>query len=104
MKRIKNLYKVILLSTFVVGDIGTLLFELCSDAVVGLFGKPTNIPNPNDYWDFARKTFRIFLSLVIFTGTIKISSIFFQAVGKLVFAVISSLICNIICFMPLFCI
>lgn len=103
-ERIKKLYKAILLSTFAVGAIATLLFELCPDAVVGLFGKPTNIPNPDDYWDFARKTFRIFLSLVIFTCTIKMSSIFFQAVGKPVFAVLSSLIRDIICFIPLICI
>lgn len=69
-----------------------------------MFGKPTNIPNPDDYWDFAQKTFRIFLALVTFTCTIKMSSIFFQAVGKPVFAVVTSLIRDIICFIPLICI
>lgn len=103
-ERIRKIYISILLCTLIIGIISTLLFEIVPDAVVGLFGKPKNIPNPEDYWDFARKTFRIFLSLVTFTCVIKMSSIFFQAVGKPVFAVLTSLIRDIICFVPLICI
>lgn len=103
-ERVKKLYKSILLCTLIVGVIATLLFEIAPNAVVGMFGKPTNIPNPDDYWDFAQKTFRIFLALVTFTCTIKMSSIFFQAVGKPVFAVLTSLIRDIICFIPLICV
>ncbi len=77
------------------------MFELAQQAVVGIFGTPTNIPNPEDYWIFAEKTFRIFLSLVTFTCTIKMTSIFFQAVGKPAQAVLSSMIRDIICFIPL---
>ena len=102
--RVKKLYKLILLCTLTVGIISTLLFELAPNAVVGMFGNPTNIPNPDDYWDFAQKTFRIFLALVIFTCTIKMSSIFFQAAGKPIFATLTSLIRDIICFVPLICI
>lgn len=102
--RVKKLYKAILLCTLIVGIVATLLFELAPNAVVGIFGKPTNIPNPNDYWDFAQKTFRIFLALVTFTCTIKMSSIFFQAAGKPVFAVLTSLIRDIVCFIPLICV
>lgn len=99
--RVKRLYRAIMICTVAVGLLFTLLFELAPDAVVGMFGQPTNIPNPDDYWDFARKTFRIFLMLVTFTCAIKVSSIFFQAVGKPVFAVLTSLIRDIICFIPL---
>ncbi|MDE5715608.1 MAG: MATE family efflux transporter [Anaeroplasmataceae bacterium] len=102
--RVKRLYKSILLCTLIIGLFSTLLFELAPNAIVGMFGKPTNIPNPEDYWDFAQKTFRIFLSLVTFTCLIKMSSIFFQAVGKPIFAVLTSLIRDIICFIPLICI
>ena len=102
--RVKKLYRAILLSTVIVGLVATILFEAAPGAVVGMFGKPTNIPNPDDYWEFARKTFRIFLALVTFTCTIKMSSIFFQAVGKPVFAVLTSLIRDIICFVPLICV
>lgn len=66
-----------------------------------MFGRPANIPNPDDYWIFAEKTFRIFLSLVTFTCTIKMTSIFFQAVGMPTQAVISSMIRDIVCFIPL---
>lgn len=102
--RVRKLYFSIIACTVAVGLVSTILFEAAPDAVVGIFGKPTNIPNPDDYWDFARKTFRIFLSLVTFTCIIKVSSIFFQAVGKPVFAVLTSLIRDIICFVPLVCI
>jgi Na+-driven multidrug efflux pump len=84
-----------------VGLIFTLLFELAPKAVVGIFGQPSNIPNPDDYWEFGEKTFRIFLSLVTFTCFIKVTSIFFQAVGKPIFAIISSLVRDIVCFIPL---
>ncbi len=103
IERVKKLYKSILICTLIVGIIATILFELAPNAVTGMFGKPTNIPNPDDYWDFAQKTFRIFLALIIFTCIIKMSSIFFQAVGKPVFAVLTSLIRDIICFIPLIC-
>jgi putative MATE family efflux protein len=99
--RVKKLYLYILSSTIIIGLLFTILFECAPDFVVGIFGQPTNIPNPDDYWEFGRKTFRIFLMLVTFTCTIKMTSIFFQAVGKPVFAVISSLVRDIICFIPL---
>jgi len=99
--RVRQLYKSILTCTIVIGLASTLLFELAPHAIVGIFGTPTNIPNPQDYWIFAEKTFRIFLSLVTFTCTIKMTSIFFQAVGKPAQAVISSMIRDIVCFIPL---
>lgn len=99
--RVKELYKKILLCTVVIGLAATVLFELAPNAVVGIFGSPTNIPNPEDYWEFGALTFRIFLSLMTFTLTIKMTSIFFQAVGKPVRAVIASMIRDIVCFIPL---
>lgn len=99
--RVKELYRKILLCTVVIGLASTALFELAPRAVVGMFGAPTNIPNPEDYWVFGEKTFRIFLCLVTFTCIIKMTSIFFQAVGKPVRAVIASMIRDIVCFIPL---
>lgn len=99
--RVKKLYKRILLCTIVIGVVSTLLFELAPKAVAGIFGTPTNIPNPEDYWIFAEKTFRIFLAFVTFTCIIKMTSIFFQAVGKPTQAVVSSMIRDIVCFIPL---
>lgn len=99
--RVKKLYRSILFCTVLIGVLSTLLFEFAPDAVARLFGTPTNIPNPQDYWLFAEKTFRIFLSLVTFTCVIKVSSIFFQAAGKPVRAIVASLIRDIVCFIPL---
>lgn len=99
--RVKELYRKILLCTVIIGIGSTLLFELAPHAVVGMFGAPTNIPNPDDYWKFGELTFRIFPCLVTFTCTIKMTSIFFQAVGKPIRAVVASMIRDIICFIPL---
>lgn len=99
--RVKELYRKILLCTVFIGLASTLLFELAPNAIVGMFGMPTNIPNPDDYWEFGTLTFRVFLCLVTFTCTIKMTSIFFQAVGKPIRAVIASMIRDIICFIPL---
>ncbi len=100
-KRVKLTYRYALISTIVIGLVATLLFELAPTQIVSMFGQPTNLPNPGDYWQFAEMTFRIFLSLVTFTCIIKMTSIFFQAVGKPINAIISSLTRDIICFVPL---
>lgn len=99
--RVKLTYRYVLTATIVIGLVSTLLFEFVPNLIVGMFGKPTNIPNPEDYWHFAELTFRIFLLLVVFTCTIKMTSIFFQAVGKPVHAIVSSVTRDIICFVPL---
>lgn len=99
--RVKELYRKILMCTVIIALASTLLFEFAPRAVVGMFGTPTNIPNPEDYWIFGEKTFRIFLSFVTFTCVIKMTSIFFQAVGKPLRAVVASMIRDIICFIPL---
>ena len=98
--RVKKLYRNILLCTVGITLLFTVLFEAAPTAVVRIFGAP-KFSDPDSYWEFARKTFRIFLMFLVFTCTIKMSSIFFQAVGKPVFAVLSSLIRDIICFIPL---
>ena len=54
----------IMLCTIVIGVAFTLLFELAPKFVIGLFGVPSNIPNPDAYWEFGEKTLRIFLSLI----------------------------------------
>lgn len=100
--RVKGVYLRILLCTVVIGVVFTLLFELAPHAIVGMFGTPDpEQVNPEYYWEFGVKTFRIFLSLVTLTCTIKMTSIFFQAVGKPIFAAIASLIRDIVCFIPL---
>lgn len=99
--RVKELYKKITISTLLIGLAFTALFELAPDFVIGLFGTPSNIPNPEDYWEFGEKTLRIFLSLISVSCFIKMHSIFFQAAGRPTSAIIASLVRDIVCFTPL---
>ncbi len=99
--RVRELYKKIMVLTVSVGLLFTVLFELAPDMIIGLFGVPSNIPNPEEYWKFGEKTMRIFLSLICISCVVKMNSIFFQAVGKPVFAVVSSTIRDMVCFLPL---
>lgn len=66
-----------------------------------VFGIITLSDNHTQNWVFGEKTFRIFLCLVTFTCIIKMTSIFFQAVGKPIRAVVASMIRDIVCFIPL---
>ena len=100
-ERVKELYGKIMACTLAIGAIFTLVFELAPSFVIGLFGTPSNIPNPADYWEFGEKTLRIFLSLISISCLIKMNSIFFQAVGKPVQALIASMIRDVLCFVPL---
>ena len=102
--RLKKLYAYILSGTVIIGLVFTVLFEAAPNAVVSIFGSPDpNQVDPERYWEFGRKLFRIFLMFVTFTCVIKMSSIFFQALGKPVFAIIASLVRDIVCFVPLVC-
>lgn len=93
--RVKQTYKLVLISTIVVGIISTLIFELCPEVVIRMFGTESDI-----YMEFAVLTFRIFLMFTTFTCTIKMTSIFFQAVGDPLKAAIVSILRDIVCFIP----
>lgn len=94
--RVKKTFKLALISTIIVGLISMILFELCPSVIIKMFGTESDL-----YMEFAIKTFRIFLFFIVFTCTIKISSIFFQAVGNPVKASIVSLARDIVLFVPL---
>ena len=97
--RVKEVYKRVMTFTIVIGIVSTALIELFPQIFVEMFG--TSGSNSELYEEFAKMTFRIFLSFVTFTCFIKMSSIFFQAVGKPISAMISSLIRDIVFFVPL---
>ena len=99
--RVKELYGKIMACSLIIGVIFTLIFELVPSFVIGLFGTPSNIPNPAEYWEFGVKTLRIFLSLISISCIIKMNSIFFQAVGKPIHALVASMIRDVLCFVPL---
>lgn len=94
--RVKETFKVVMVSNIIVGIIATLIFQLCPQVVIRMFGTESDL-----YMEFAILTFRIFLLLIVFTCTLKLISIFFQAVGEPIKAAIVSLARDIVCFVPL---
>ncbi len=96
LDRVRQTYRIVLLSSVTVGLVSTLIFQLWPEIVINLFG-----PGDEMYMEFAKKTFRIYLSLVTVTGLIKMTTVFFQSIGKSAQAVVTSLVRDILCFTPL---
>lgn len=96
LDRVRQTYRIVLLSSITVGLIATLIFQLRPELVINLFGAGDEL-----YMEFATKTFRIYLSLVTVTCLVKMTTVFFQSIGKSVQAVVTSLIRDIVCFTPL---
>jgi len=94
--RVKDTYKTILKFVIIIGIIATIIFQLCPQVIINIFGSESDLYN-----EFAELTFRIFLSLIMVTCVVKISSIFFQAVGQPLKAAIISLVRDLACFVPL---
>lgn len=94
--RVKQTFKTVMIITFIVGIVSTIIFEVCPEVVIKMFGTEDEL-----YMEFAVKTFKTFLLLVTFTCAIKVISIFFQAVGEPVKATIVSLARDIVLFVPL---
>lgn len=96
MERVRETYKIILSATLITGLIATVIFQLWPEAVVGIFGSGDAL-----YQDFAVKTFRIYLSLMTVTCLVKMTAVFFQSIGKSTYAVVSSVVRDILSFTPL---
>ena len=94
--RVKETFKKVVIASLLVGLISTLIFELSPRIIISIFGS-----NEEIYMEFAVLTFRLFLMLVTFTCLIKMSSIFFQAVGEPLKSAIVSLVRDIVFFVPL---
>ena len=98
LKRVKDLYKKIVISTIIVGAIATLLFQLAPGFVIQIFG--SNSKNPDLYKEFGILSIRIYLLLIIFTLIQKVTAIFLQSIDKPYKAMILSLIRDVIVFVP----
>ena len=96
LDRVRQTYRIVLLASVTVGLVSTLIFHLWPEIVINLFGAGDEM-----YMEFAKKTFRIYLSLVTVTGLTKMTTVFFQSIGKSVQAVVTSLVRDIVCFTPL---
>ena len=95
-ERVRKTYRLVLITTIAVGLVATLIFMLCPDVIINLFGGGDEL-----YMEFARKTFRIYMSLISITCIVKMNAIFFQSIDKPIHAALSSLIRDIACFTPL---
>ncbi len=93
MDRVRECYKYILLSSLTIGILATIVFVTYPQIIIGIFGKQNEL-----YMEFAVISFKIFLSCSFITAFIKISSIFFQAIGKPIQAMIASVLRDMICF------
>ncbi len=94
--RVKEVFKKVVIASTIVGIISTIIFELKPEVIISIFGS-----NEPLYLEFATLTFRLFLMLVTFTCLIKMSSIFFQAVGEPTNSAIVSLARDLVFFVPL---
>ncbi|MBQ9017937.1 MATE family efflux transporter [Candidatus Saccharibacteria bacterium] len=94
--RVRETFRIVVIGTIIIGAVATFIFQLFPDVVISIFGASDEL-----YMEFARKMFRIFLMFIIFTLLIKAISIFFQAVGEPKRSTISSLMRDLVCFVPL---
>ena len=94
--RVKKTYNLSIKIVLVITIIATLLFEICPKLIINIFGKGNEL-----YQDFAVKSFRIYLSLIILNGIQILTSIFFQAIGKPKKSTILSLSRQLILLVPL---
>lgn len=84
----------IICSTLVMG-VGTLVFQLFPDRIVSIFGSESEL-----YQEFAIKSLRIFLLLILLNGFQLCTGTFFQAVGKPVQATLISLSRQVLFLLP----
>ena len=94
-RRVFATYRYIILANVVVGAASMLVFELCPQAVVRLFGSESALYN-----EFANLCFRVFLSGILLTCVQKASSIFLQAIGRPGKSALLSLSRDVIFFVP----
>jgi Na+-driven multidrug efflux pump len=87
-KRVKEIYKRMIIVEIIIGIVATLVFELFPIQIISLFGSEEN----ELYNKFAGLAFRIYLSGMIFAAVQKSSAIFLQSIGKPVQAMVLSIV------------
>ena len=97
--RVKQCYKIVLISSVIVGLIATILFETIPTQILSIFG--ANTSNKDLYYEFGSMTIRIYLSMITLTIIEKVSSIFLQSISSPIKAAILSMLRDVIFFVPL---
>ena len=93
--RVKKTYLTSVVIVTICCIIGFIMFQFFPQAIINLFGQEDDLYN-----DFAQKCFRIFLMFCILNGFQTVSSIFFQAIGKPIYAILLSLSRQVLFMLP----
>lgn len=93
--RVIATYRTVLMANLVVGAVAMLLFELCPQAIVSLFGSGSALYN-----EYANLGFRIYLGGILLCCVQKASAIFLQAMGRPVKATVLSLSRDVVFLVP----
>lgn len=92
-QRVKKLFSILLASEAVVGIISLFIVEVFPRALIQIFGAK----NESVYYtEFAIKSFRIYLCMIVFACVNKATFIFLQAMGKAVESTILSMVREIV--------
>ena len=100
--RVKAAFKLILIWTAVVGIVATILFESCPSVFLEMFGYTRSGCSDAEY-ALGINAFRIYIGFIFLTCIIKVVSIFFQAIGMPVKAMLIALFRDVIFVVPLAC-
>lgn len=93
--RVKKAYTISLRTAIIVTAIATVIFQLCPQVIINLFGQGDEIYN-----EFAQRCFKEFLIFTVLQGVQISSSIFLQSIGKPVKSAVLSLSRQIIFLIP----
>ena len=95
-KRVRQLFKTMMLAEAVIGAVATLAFQLFPVQIISLFGSESDLYN-----QFATLAFRIYLSTMLLCCLHKAASIFLQSLGKPVQAMVLSLLRDFVLCVPM---
>lgn len=93
--RVFTTYRLVLIANLVVGAVAMLLFELCPQAIIRIFGSENGLYN-----EYAELCFRVFLGGILLCCVQKASSIFLQSIGKPVKSTVLSLSRDVLFLVP----
>lgn len=99
-ERVKSAFKMILIATAIVGAVATVLFEACPQLLLGVFGYTETGCSPAEF-ELGINAFRIYIGFIFLTCLVKVTSIFFQAIGMPVKAMMIALMRDVIFVVPL---
>lgn len=94
-KRVFETFRLVIIANVVVGVIAMLLFELCPQAIVRIFGNETALYN-----EYAVLCFRIYLGGILLYCVQKASGIFLQSIGRPIQSTILSLSRDVVFLVP----